>query len=151
MSLARVDFFSAVKGGKFLKQNGDPMNSEEALSALWATPTAFHEYMGKWLKLRGFKKWFSRPPVTELARMSGLLVEKSMERLYEIMTNDDPKMSTTQVTAARLIFEMARVMPDKKENVVVSVDKQIAAMSDDEKRALIKKAAQLQELEASDE
>lgn len=151
MSLARVDFFTALKSGQFLRDDGSPMSAQEALTALWAQPTAFHEHMGKWLRIRGFRKWFARPPVTELARMGGLLVEKAMERLYEIMVSDDPKMATTQVTAARLIFEQARVMPDKKNGTTVIVDKQVAAMSDDEKRALVAKAAKLQELDDGEE
>jgi len=143
-SLARVDFHAAFNAGRFLSDEGTPLSLTAALERLWSSPLAFHSDMGKWLKISGFRKWFSRPPIVELHRMTGLLMEKAMESVYRILTSENERLAASQVSAARLVLELSDALPDKRTSTQVILDTKVSAMSDDEKRKLIAEAAKMQ-------
>lgn len=141
MSLVRADWWADHKAGVF-QENGVPLSTTLALKQLWMDPNSYFEDLGKWQQIKGFRKWFERSPVSEFSREAALLVQVSLEALYDIVTSPDPKSATARVQAARTAFEIAGVSQKKKHEVHI-LDKTVAQMTTEEKRQLIARAAAL--------
>jgi hypothetical protein len=148
MSLSRIDFHSAYQSGRMTGDDGKPMTLAAALDVIFANPAEWHEDFGKWRQIKGFKKWFSRPPVIELSRTAALLVESATNCLYRILESDDPKMASAQVQATRTALELANAFP-KKTLKIETMDDSVRTLSDAQKRQLVIEAAK-SEMEVPD-
>lgn len=138
-SLVRADFHAAQQSGRFRSDDNKQLTLTEALTALWKDANAFDDQLGGWMTIKGFRKWFSRAPVVEMKRMSALLVEAANEALYEVLTSSDPRLAGAKVQAARTAYEVAG-LGSKKTHTVEIADKEVAAMSREEKLKLIAEA-----------
>lgn len=141
MRLARIDFHVAWRNGAYRDEHGNILTLREALRTLYKSPASFHRDLPKWLKINGFRQWFSRSPVTDFGRYSALLTEVTLDRLYEIMVNPNPKLASAQVACAKLIFQINRLMPDQTKEIII--DATVAALPKEEKAKLVKDAAAL--------
>lgn len=149
-SLSRIDFHSAFNSGRMRDKDGKLLTLTEALQVIRSRPNDWHEDFGKWLAVKGFWSWFCRPPVVELSRMTALLVESAGDSLYRILNSDNEKIAAAQVSAARTVLELANAFPQKS-TVVQVVDNAVRGLTDKQKRELIAKAAEQQQIEAPDE
>jgi hypothetical protein len=150
MMLARLDFHQAFKAGRFISDDGEPLTLTESLALLWSAPNDWHEECGGWASIRGFRQWFSRPPVIDFQRSSAVLVDLAVRALGQILQGDDPKAATARVQASRTVLEMAGAMTKKDQKVQV-LDEAVARLTPEEQRRLILEAARKEELKAAAE
>lgn len=140
MSLCRADWWMDYRNGQFKDSEGSPMTATSALTALWKDPNAYCDDLGKWMGIKGFRKWFGRSPVSELSRETAVLMEAAVKSLYDVLTSPDPKIAGAKVQAARTVAEWAGVGQKKKHEIHI-LDKQVSAMTTEEKQQLIARAA----------
>lgn len=150
MMLARLDFHQAFKAGRFVADDGTPLTLTESLAVLWSAPNDWHEECGGWMLIRGFRQWFSRPPVVDFQRSSAMLVDLAVRALGQILQGDDPKAATARVQASRTVLEMAGVMTKQEQKVQV-LDEAVAKLTPSEQRRLILEAARKEELKEAEE
>lgn len=140
MQLARVDFHTAFAAKRFTAEDGSPLTLTESLRVLWSNPKQWHNMLGKWMGISGFRAWFERPPVVDFQRMAAVLVECSTTALYDILCSTDPRMATARVQATRVALEMTGAMKGKTPAPQI-LDDVVARLSPAERKRLIKEEA----------